>query len=384
MSRNRALTAAIVAFAVTGSVGTAFYIHQTTHKTRKRRAGKSSSGARTDVVVVAGAVANPLASAVYLDLERRGFVVYVIANTPEDETYIRSQSRIDLLPLHLDLTDPFQASQQLGRFENLLNREHRVFEDAEAHRLRLRGLVLIPDTSSGPVPALPSYSSSSASAAATASEQRNITQIPPEEWSDALNAKVLTPIATTQLLLPTLLSHPGSRILLLTPSVTPSLRPAGHGIENTVYGALENFITTLTAEVKGKGTTSVSHFKLGNFDIPAVTAKLRRDGVVGNSSSLLGKGRSSRLVATPVRKLHEAVFDALIAERSPPRTWHLGRGSLSYDLIGRWVPAGVVGMMMGWVGRTGAMKETEGDGAGTEDLQGSAGSLTWEKIDEEV
>ena len=76
VSRHRALTAAAVAFLVTGSIGTFVYIRSKEHR-RKRRAKKSSSGARTEVVVVVGAVANPLTSALYLDLERRGFVVYV-------------------------------------------------------------------------------------------------------------------------------------------------------------------------------------------------------------------------------------------------------------------------------------------------------------------
>jgi hypothetical protein len=83
MDRNRALTAAIVAFAVTGAVSTGVYV-QNRKANRKRRARKSPSGARIEVVIVAGATSSPLASAVALDLERRGFVVYVATSSSEE------------------------------------------------------------------------------------------------------------------------------------------------------------------------------------------------------------------------------------------------------------------------------------------------------------
>ena len=342
VARNRALTAAAVAFLVTGSVGALVYVKGQEGK-RKRRAKRSVSGARTDVVVIAGAVANPLTSALYLDLERRGFVVYVVANTREEEQYIRSQSRIDLLPLQMDLTDPFAAQEQMARFKNLLEREHVAFDGAEPHKLNFAGLVLVPDTSA-PASAIEDVSS--------------------EEWSDALNAKVLNTIATTQLFLPAITEHK-ARVLLLTPSVMPALKLPGHAMESTVYGALEGFTSSLSAELNQQGL-SVSHFKLGNIDIPSVTARQRREGVP-----------KPLLRATPLRRLHDDVFDALVAKR-PSRTWYVGRGSLAYDIVGRWVPAGIVGWMMGAKQKPRVVQEV------TEDLQGSQGSLTWEKVEQEA
>ena len=334
----------MVAFLITGSVGTLLYVKNKERK-RKRRAKKSSSGARTEVVVVAGAVANPLASALYLDLERRGFVVYVVAHTSEDEHYIRSQSRADLLPLHVDLVDPYTAQEQLARFRNLLAREHRAFDQAEPHRLKFTGFILIPDTHSAPM---------------------RIEDTSSEEWSDALNAKVLNTIATTQLFLPSITEHK-AKIFLLTPSVTPSLSPPLHAIESTVYGALEGFISSLATEMREDGV-AVSHFKLGNIADPAsFAAKQRRDGVP-----------QARLKATPIRKLHDSVFDALVSTR-PRRTWHVGRGSLAYDIIGSWMPAGAVGWMMRAGRRPNVLEEVK-----DEELQGSAGSLTWEKIEQEA
>lgn len=295
-------------------------------------------------MVIAGAVANPLTAALYLDLERRGFVVYVVASTQEDEQYIRSQSRADLLPLHLDLVDAYTAQQQIGRFRNLLAREHRAFDTAEPHTLQFVGLILMPDTTAAPA---------------------RIEDVGSEEWSDALNAKVLGTIATAQMFLPSIVEHK-AKILLLAPSVTPSLKPAGSAVESTVYGALDGFISTLAAELKEDGVV-VSQFKLGSFDIPAQHAKQRRDG------KEVGKVK-----ATPVRKIQDAVFDALV-QKGGRRTWYVGQGSLAYEMVGRWVPAGVVGWMMGNRQRKERVQEVT-----EEEMRSSSGSLTWEKVEQEV
>lgn len=338
VSKHRALTAAAAAFVVTGSVGAFIFIRNKQHK-RKRRARKSPSGARTDVVVVAGAVANPLTSALYLDLERRGFVVYVVANTSEDEHYIRSQNRVDLLPLQLDLVSPYAAREQLGRFHSLLAREHRAFDEAEPHKLNFIGLVLVPDTQSAPM---------------------RVEAISSEEWSDAFNAKVLNPIAITQLFLPSITEHK-AKLLLLTPSVTPSLKPPNHALESTVYAALEAFTTSLASELKDTGAT-LSHFKLGSFDIPLSSSKHQH---------ALTPAR--RIKSTPLRQLHDSVFDVLVAKR-PSRMVYVGRGSFAYDVIGRWVPRGVVGWMMGLGVKR---KEVEVEGRRL-DLEGS-----WEKVEQD-
>ncbi|KAK3636432.1 hypothetical protein LTR56_014219 [Elasticomyces elasticus] len=338
MNRHRGLTAAAVAFLVSGSVGTLIYIRSKDSR-RKRRAKRSASGARTDVVVVAGAVANPIASALYLDLERRGFVV-----THEDEQYIRSQSRIDLLPLHLDLVDPYTAQDQLARFRDLLERDHYAFDGAEPHRLNLAGLILVPDTQSSPA---------------------RVEELSSEEWSDALNAKVLNTIATTQLFLPSVIEQK-AKVLLLTPSVTPALSLPMHAVESTVYGALAGFASSLSSELRQEGI-SVSHFKLGNIDVPSITAKQKREGIP-----------QPRLKGTPLRALHDSVFDALVSRR-PSRTWHVGRGSLAYSIIGSWLLPTAIGWMMGG-GRKSTVAVAD-EYKGEDTMESSQGSLTWEKIE---
>jgi hypothetical protein len=352
ISKNRAISAAIVAFIVTGSVSAVVY-SQTRNTKRKRRARKSRSGARTDVVVVAGAVANPLTSAVYLDLERRGFVVYVISHGSDDERYIRSQSRADLIPLPFDIRDPFAAQEQTLRFQELLARDHFAYDGADAHRLHLAGLILVPDTQH---------------AAA------RIEDITLEEWSDALHAKLLPTINTTTQLLPSITLH-NSKILLLTPSVTPALRLPSHSIQTVLSSALTSFLSSLSAEL-APSTASISHFKLGDIDIPSVTARQRREGIAS----------PSRFKPTPIRQLHNAVFDALVAPR-PSRVYHIGRGSLTYDVIGKWVPPAWIAWMMG--AKSSAAQETRRNILDDDDVLRTShssdvmGSLTWEKIDDD-
>ena len=101
ISRNRAITAAIVAFLGTGT----FIIwHRRRLYRQKRRARRAANGAKSEVIVLAGSPHSPLTRTLSLDLERRGFIVYIPASTLSEESAIKSESRPDIHPLHLDMT----------------------------------------------------------------------------------------------------------------------------------------------------------------------------------------------------------------------------------------------------------------------------------------
>lgn len=101
VSRNRAITAAIVAFIGTGT----FIIWRRRRQYRqKRRAKRAANGARTEVVILVGSPHSPLTRSLSLDLERRGFIVYIPASTLSEEQLIKSELRADIHPLHLDIT----------------------------------------------------------------------------------------------------------------------------------------------------------------------------------------------------------------------------------------------------------------------------------------
>jgi len=329
--------------------------------------------------VLAGPPNSPMIKSLSLDLERRGFIVYIVCSDVEEEQLVEGESRADVRPLHLDVADVVGTRDAMERFHSLLLRPHVAFAGASPHNVTFRGLVLVPDLiyPSGP-----------------------IETIGPELYSDALNAKVLNTIAVTQAFLP-LVCDSKARVLVCTPSIVSSLRPPFHSVETAVVGALEGFTASLRSELGTLGI-DVCQFKLGTFDCshvggssssnkqqlqaaaagpntflwPSATKKLYQANYVnqdrvGRSRGLFSQAGSS---GSSLRQLHKDVFDALTQKR-PRRVWHVGRGSVTYHLVGTWAPAGLVGWMMG-VQRV-ALSEPEDP-----HLEDSVQS--WEKVEKAV
>lgn len=102
VARHKILTGVVVVVC-----GTAvFKGYQKSRSLRKtRRAKKARNGGRTEVVVIAGSPTLPLTKSLSLDMERRGFIVYVVCNAAEDEAMVHAFSRPDIRPLTIDTTD---------------------------------------------------------------------------------------------------------------------------------------------------------------------------------------------------------------------------------------------------------------------------------------
>ncbi len=101
ISEHRAVSAAVVAF-----IGTGVFIiwRRRRSDSIKRRAKRAKNGARSELVVLAGSPHSPLTKSLSLDLERRGFIVYILVNTLSEEQVIQSMSRADVKSLRLDIT----------------------------------------------------------------------------------------------------------------------------------------------------------------------------------------------------------------------------------------------------------------------------------------
>lgn len=56
-------------------------------------------------MVLAGNAFSPLTKSLAIDLERRGFIVYVSTNTPAEEASVRGEMRADLRALEMDVTN---------------------------------------------------------------------------------------------------------------------------------------------------------------------------------------------------------------------------------------------------------------------------------------
>ena len=79
-------------------------------------------------------------------------------------------------------------------------------------------------------------------------------------------------------------------------------------------------------------------------------------------------------MGSSLRELHNGVFDAIVRGKGRNGTMFLGRGSRTYDLVGKWVPNSVVGWMMGMSRRKAPMLKRNKSGSSSE------GSVEWEKV----
>jgi NAD(P)-dependent dehydrogenase (short-subunit alcohol dehydrogenase family) len=290
----------------------------------------------------------------------------------EEEQQIQSESRADVRPLHLDVVDSLGTRDAMERFNNILLRPHVAFSGASPHNLTFRALILVPDLiyPSGP-----------------------IETISPELWSDALNAKVLNTIAIAQAFLPTVCGFK-ARVLMLTPNIVAALRPPFHSVETAVVNALDGFTASLRGELGTLGI-DVCQFKLGTFDCSNVGGKhLQTIGSpntdlwptaarmsyganyvnqtrVARSRGLLSQQNGSS--GSSLRELHKAVFDAL-TQKHPRRVWHVGRGSVTYEIVGNWLPSGLVGWMLG-------VRRVSLNSMGEPQLEDSVTVQSWEKVE---
>ena len=102
VSQHRALTAAAVAFVGTG----VFVLWWRRRKPPyvKRRVHRAKNGAKTEVVVLVGSLNAPLTRSLAVDLERRGFIVYIPINDLSEEQLVQAMSRVDIRSLNMDFT----------------------------------------------------------------------------------------------------------------------------------------------------------------------------------------------------------------------------------------------------------------------------------------
>ncbi|KAL8830893.1 MAG: hypothetical protein Q9170_005524 [Blastenia crenularia] len=357
ISRHRAITAAVVCFLGTG----AFLIWRQRRVNRmKRRAKRAKNGQRTEIIVLAGPPSAPLTRSLSLDLERRGFVVYIPVNSLWEETLIQAESKADIHPLHLDVTSPSSISSTIRKFTNLLGPNN-----GSKYPLNLASFILLPQTPSPPQP-------------------QSIADLSVDTWSDALTTHLISPFTLLQAFLPLLGPHKAS-VLILTPVNTSSLSPPLHGLENVIAGGMQQYISTLRKEMPASGNLNIVHFKLGAFDDASdrdafkMAIALRHDSRNGESSgtALPPSEEGRKIRGTPLRALHLEVFDAIVGKKTG--TVYVGRGSRTYDALGKVMPEGLVGWMLGLKSRrevAAKQETTEGEKVSRE------GSPGWERVDQ--
>lgn len=406
VSEHRAVTAAVVAF-----VGTSVFIvwrRRRRFQRSKRRARRGKNGLKTEVVILAGSPHSSLTRSLALNLERRGFIVYILVSDPSEEDHVRSESKADIRPLYLDITSvrcplfalpaqtsftkqlipgPFQPSSStttLQDFASYLSQPH----SSQKNDLHLSSLIILPPSVP---PAAP------------------ISAIHPMTWSDTFTTHLLAPFTTLYSFTHLLAAHKSS-LLFLTPSIIPPLTPPTHGPENVAAGALQNYIQTLRREVASQ-EINIVQLKLGAFDYstePGEWALVSTREEENDSSSQAdpasdsenskpsgwdaafpfryGNPRrpSTKMHGSPLRELHDGVFDAIKRGKAAGGTMFVGRGSRMYDFVARWVPDGLVGWMLGAGQGSWGVDGDLGKGKGKGKAKGRGmRERGWEKVEKE-
>lgn len=106
--RNKILTTVIVV----AIGGVTYHIIRRKSVRKKRRGRRAGNGARLEVVVLAAPPSEAITRSISLDLERRGFIVYIVCNTIEEELLVQNESRPDIKPLVIDIVDVSPGSSQ--------------------------------------------------------------------------------------------------------------------------------------------------------------------------------------------------------------------------------------------------------------------------------
>lgn len=340
---------------------------------KTRRAKRARNGARTEVVVIAGSPTLPLTKSLALDLERRGFIVYIVCGSLDEESMVQNLSRPDVKPLGIDITDPPSAGSSMERFATYLQTPHAAVPKTRPNYLTLTSVILIPSLN---------YQTSP------------IATIPPSSFADLFNTHLLHPILTIQSFLPLLTSRitpPGEaptspKVLVFTPSIISSINPPFHAPEATVCSALSAFTDVLTGELSPLAIP-VTHVQLGTFDfagfVPTRHSNQQPDtetsswpeparlvygkNYVAQSTSSISAGRIRGLRGSSLRGLHNAVFD-VIDGSDKSGVVRIGLGAGLYGFVGRWAPRGLIAWMMGIrrVDELSTWSESSYNGSGSE------------------
>ncbi|KAF7592972.1 hypothetical protein BBP40_012208 [Aspergillus hancockii] len=378
--RNRAWSAAILAFVGTTSL---LYFGNKKLSTKRRKARRAGNGARKEIVVVAGSPYEPMTKAIAADLERRGYIVYITVSSEDEQQLVQSQNRMDIRPLWLDpTTTPSSASEihpSLNEVHNLITQPQWPMPGVPPHTCQLSGLILVPS---------PNYATGP------------LATIPASSWADTVNTRLLSPILTTQLFLPLLTTrNTNSTIVLIYPSISSSLYAPFTSPEVTATRALSGFATSLRRELflLQHSNIDVVELKLGNIDL-GPQYRNAQSQITGTEvltwttqqRSLYGSQYLSSIEQRPVasvgpsmvrgshaRTLYYAVSDALepaskdIFGRKKRKTpvIYAGRGAWSYSIIGDWAPNNLVGWMLGL--RSGPFTPTDSP---------SGSETNWEKV----
>lgn len=115
---------------------------------------------------------------------------------------------------------------------------------------------------------------------------------------------------------------------------------------------MHSYIQTLRKELAAQ-SINVVQFKMGIFDYG--DEQVERSLVPRGYTEMLGEAAkqgdtgAARINSkgSSLRELHNSLFDVIVRGKASGGTVFVGRGSRVYELVSKWVPAGVVAWMLG-------------------------------------
>ncbi|ERF73627.1 hypothetical protein EPUS_00880 [Endocarpon pusillum Z07020] len=290
ISNNRTAIAVVLAFAGT----TAILIHRRKRAhAKKRRARRDRNGKKKEIVVLAcSSFHDPLTHSLALDLDRRGYIVYVTVSSTEEDSLVQSESKWDIRPLWMDLTSSvpnpgLDLHPNLEPIRQLIKPSSRASSPGSVKSSQsnspsfphtLAGLILLPGSTgypTGPLAALP-----------------------PTDLIDTVNTRLLSPMLTVQQFLPLLalaetqaqsstaisttkaagLPLPVPSVILAYSSIPTSLHPPHQIPETVTTTSLSSFTRCFRHELHPKSNISITELKLGFFDLSSVLPRAPRAG----------------------------------------------------------------------------------------------------------
>jgi hypothetical protein len=288
ISKNRTAVAVVLAFAGT----TAILVHRRKRAhAKKRRARRDRNGKKKEIVVLAcSSFHDPLTRSLALDLDRRGYVVYVTVSSTEEDSLVQSEAKWDVRPLWMDLTSSvpnpgLDIHPNLEPIRQLIKPSSRSSSPGSdkssqsastSFHHTLAGLILLPGSTGYP--------------------NGPLAVLPPTDLIDTINTRLLSPILTVQQFLPlltqaesqthsntsaaaktpTLPQYPS--IILAYPSIPTSLHPPRHTPETITTTSLSSFTRSLRRELHPSSRISITELKLGLFDLGAFAVPQARAG----------------------------------------------------------------------------------------------------------
>ncbi|GMM33771.1 hypothetical protein DASC09_010960 [Saccharomycopsis crataegensis] len=341
-------------------------------KTNKtRRAKRLKNGARTNVVIIIGSPLEPLIRIVANDLEKRGFIVYITAINEREIQEINAENSEDIRAFKLDSLDEETLNTQIESFGNTINGPVVPFAQAKAHHLKLIGVLIVPDLyyPVGPVE-----------------------NIGLKGWSDCLNAKIMSPLVLFSNKFVNVIRKNNSiefgdkslnvmstKLIFLSPNLVSSINLPFHAPETVAINSLNYIFESFAREIITDNTLNlqVISLKIGALNIfnhssnkdtqEKIKIQLQNQilGWGDHMKAIYGSnfkhicllsGPSPNIRGANLRELNYKIFDLLYSDinsskkvtyKRDLKIAHVGRGSRSYDFLGKYLPHGLISWFLG-------------------------------------